>query len=34
MGWRYLVRIKHSLQMPRPRHALADAEQQDVFKKN
>jgi len=33
LGWRYLVRIKHSLQMPRPRHALADAEQQDAFKK-
>ena len=34
MGWRYLVRIKHSLQGPRPRHTLADTGQQDAFKKN
>jgi len=33
LGWRYLVRAKHSLQVPRPRHALADAEQQETFKK-
>ncbi len=33
-GWDYLQRLKHSLQVPRPRHALADAEQQDAFKKN
>jgi transposase len=32
-GWDYLQRLKHSLQVPRPRHALADAEQQDTFKK-
>lgn len=34
LGWRYLVRIKHSLQAPRPRHALADADEQDAFKKS
>jgi hypothetical protein len=34
LGWRYLVRIKHSLQTPRPRHTQADAEQQDTFKKS
>src|SRR5229473_2630888 len=28
LGWRYLVRAKHRLQVPRPRHALATAEQQ------
>jgi transposase len=33
LGWSYLVRLKHSLQVPRPRHALADAAQQDTFKK-
>jgi transposase len=33
VGWRYLVRAKQSLQVPRPRHALADAEQQADFKK-
>ena len=32
-GWDYLQRLKHSLQVPRPRHALADVEQQDTFKK-
>ena len=32
-GWDYLQRLKHSPQVPRPRHALADAEQQDSFKK-
>src|SRR5258708_337095 len=32
-GWDYLQRLKHSQQVPRPRHALADAEQQDDFKK-
>jgi Winged helix-turn helix len=26
VGWRYLVRAKQSLQVPRPRRALADAE--------
>jgi transposase len=34
LGWSYLVRLKHSQQVPRPRHALADAEQQDTFKKS
>jgi transposase len=33
LGWRYLVRAKQSLQVPRPRHALAAAEQQAAFKK-
>jgi transposase len=32
-GWDYLQRLKHSRQAPRPRHALADAEQQAEFKK-
>jgi transposase len=34
LGWSYLVRLKHSRQTPRSRHALADAAQQDAFKKN
>jgi Winged helix-turn helix len=34
LGWRYLVRAKQSLQVPRPRHALADAEQQADFNKS
>src|SRR5258708_22748341 len=34
LGWSYLVRLKQSLQVPRPRHALADAAQQDTFKKH
>ena len=33
-GWDYLQRLKHSRQAPRPRHALADAEQQAAFKKS
>jgi transposase len=32
-GWDYLQRLKHSQQVPRPRHVLADAEQQDTCKK-
>jgi transposase len=32
LGWSYLVRLKHSPQVPRPRHALADAEQQEICK--
>jgi transposase len=32
-GWDYLQRLKHSQQVPRPRHALADAQQQADFKK-
>jgi transposase len=33
-GWDYLQRLKQSRQAPRPRHALADAEQQAEFKKS
>ena len=33
LGWSYLVRLKHSPQVPRPRHTLADAAQQETFKK-
>jgi transposase len=33
-GWDYLQRLKHSQQVPRPRHALAAVEQQDSFKKS
>jgi transposase len=36
-GWDYLQRLqklKQSRQAPRPRHALADAEQQTAFKKS
>ncbi len=32
-GWDYLQRLKHSQQLPRPQHALADPEQQAHFKK-
>ena len=32
LGRRYLVRIKHSLQAPLPRHAVADAKLQDTVK--
>ncbi|MGO8948332.1 MAG: helix-turn-helix domain-containing protein [Ktedonobacterales bacterium] len=28
LGWSYLVKLKHSLQVSRPRHALADAKEQ------
>lgn len=34
LGWSYLVRLKHSLQTSRPRHALADPVQQETFKKS
>ena len=34
VGWRYLVRARQSLQVPRPRHALADTQEQDTFKKS
>ncbi len=34
LGWSYLVRLQYSPQVPRPRHALADAAQQETFKKN
>ncbi|HEV8192639.1 MAG TPA: winged helix-turn-helix domain-containing protein [Ktedonobacterales bacterium] len=33
-GWDYLQRLKQSRQTPRPRHALADVEQQAEFKKS
>jgi transposase len=32
-GWDYLQRLKHSPQVPRPQHALADLEEQETFKK-
>lgn len=32
-GWDYLQRLKHSQQVPRPQHALADSAQQAEFKK-
>jgi transposase len=37
LGWSYLVRLhrhKHSPQVPRPQHALADPEEQETFKKS
>jgi transposase len=33
LGWSYLVRLKQSPQVPRPRHTLADPEQHEIFKK-
>jgi transposase len=33
LGWSYLVRLKHSPQVPRPQHALADPEEQETCKK-
>ena len=33
-GWDYLQRLKQSPQVPRPRHALADLEAQEAFKKS
>jgi transposase len=32
-GWDYLQRLTHRQQVPRPQQALADAEQQETFKK-
>src|SRR5260221_4583026 len=32
-GWDYLQRVQQRPQVPRPRHALANTEQQDSFKK-
>jgi hypothetical protein len=32
-GWDYLQRLKQSQQLPRPQHALADADEQDACKK-
>ncbi|HEU5438810.1 MAG TPA: winged helix-turn-helix domain-containing protein [Ktedonobacterales bacterium] len=32
-GWDYLQRLKHSQQLPRPQHVLADPDEQDAFKK-
>ena len=34
LGWSYLVRLKHSPQVPRPQHALGDPEEQETFKKS
>jgi transposase len=33
VGWLYLVRLEGKRRTPRPRHVLADAEQQTAFKK-
>jgi len=33
LGWSYLVKLRHSLQLPRARHALADPKEQETFKK-
>jgi transposase len=33
-GWDYLQRLKHTPQLPRPQHALADAAQQASCKKS
>jgi transposase len=34
-GWKYLKRLDHSLQIPRPKHQkAASVEEQEVFKKN
>ena len=33
LGWDYVQRLKHSQQLPRPQHALADPEEQTAFKK-
>jgi hypothetical protein len=33
LGWSYLVRLKHSPQVPRPQHALAAAVEQETCKK-
>ncbi len=32
-GWDYLQRLRHSPQVPRPRHAAADPTEQEAFKK-
>jgi transposase len=32
-GWDYLQRLKHSQQLPRPQHMLADPDEQITFKK-
>src|SRR5215470_4829011 len=32
-GWDYLQRLKQSQQVPRPQHALADPDEQGLFKK-
>jgi hypothetical protein len=34
LGWSYLVKLRHSLQLPRSRHALADQQEQGTFKKS
>jgi hypothetical protein len=33
LGWGYLVKLRHSLQLPRSRYALADQQEQETFKK-
>ena len=33
LGWSYLVKLKHSPQLPRPQHGFADPEEQETFKK-
>jgi transposase len=33
LAWNYLVKLRQSLQLPRSRHALADPEEQQQFKK-
>lgn len=33
-GWDYLQRLKHSQQVPRPHHVLANDGQQDALKKS
>jgi transposase len=33
LAWSYLVKLRHSLQLPRSQHALADPEEQQQFKK-
>ncbi|WP_349262833.1 winged helix-turn-helix domain-containing protein [Allocoleopsis sp.] len=34
IGWDYLKKCRYSAQRPRPRHAKADPEAQQEFKKN
>src|SRR5215472_15107946 len=34
LGWAYLVRLDGKRRKPRPRHVLADLEQQEAFKKS
>jgi transposase len=34
LAWSYLVKLRHSLQLPRSQHALADLQEQEQFKKS